>query len=178
MTLADKIVVLRAGIVEQVGTPLTLYDDPDNLFVAGFIGSPRMNFLSGAVRGRDGARAQVQLTSFGDVTIAVPLTGDLPIGKAVTVGIRPGAFCRGRTRQPAAHRRRGRASRRCLVHPRRVGRGRAHGAGNAGRTRSTSGFGVQCRLQRGQGTGVRSGYERPAAIALRSCGLFKPGSLE
>ncbi|HBF28252.1 MAG TPA: ABC transporter ATP-binding protein, partial [Rhizobium sp.] len=40
MTLADKIVVLRAGKVEQVGTPLSLYDDPDNMFVAGFIGSP------------------------------------------------------------------------------------------------------------------------------------------
>jgi lactose/L-arabinose transport system ATP-binding protein len=45
MTLADKIVVLRAGRVEQVGAPLDLYNDPDNAFVAGFIGSPRMNFL-------------------------------------------------------------------------------------------------------------------------------------
>ena len=45
MTLADRIVVLRAGRIEQVGTPLELYNSPDNLFVAGFIGSPRMNFL-------------------------------------------------------------------------------------------------------------------------------------
>ena len=45
MTLADRIVVLRAGEIEQVGTPLELYDDPANLFVAGFIGSPKMNFL-------------------------------------------------------------------------------------------------------------------------------------
>jgi len=45
MTLADKIVVLRAGRVEQVGTPMQLYNDPDNVFVAGFIGSPAMNFL-------------------------------------------------------------------------------------------------------------------------------------
>ena len=47
MTLADNIVVLRGGKIEQVGSPDTLYDDPANLFVAGFIGSPRMNFLRG-----------------------------------------------------------------------------------------------------------------------------------
>ncbi len=51
MTLADRIVVLKAGVVEQIGTPLELYNEPQNLFVAGFIGSPRMNFLSGAVTG-------------------------------------------------------------------------------------------------------------------------------
>lgn len=47
MTLADKIVVLRAGKIEQIGSPAELYDDPDNTFVAGFIGSPKMNFLKG-----------------------------------------------------------------------------------------------------------------------------------
>ena len=51
MTLADKIVVLRAGNIEQIGKPLELYDDPDNRFVAGFIGSPKMNFLNGSVAG-------------------------------------------------------------------------------------------------------------------------------
>jgi len=55
MTLADKIVVLRAGRVEQVGAPLDLYNDPDNAFVAGFIGSPRMNFLPAGGRGPAGA---------------------------------------------------------------------------------------------------------------------------
>ena len=49
MTLADKIVVLRAGKIEQVGAPLDLYNDPDNRFVAGFIGSPAMNFFDGTV---------------------------------------------------------------------------------------------------------------------------------
>jgi multiple sugar transport system ATP-binding protein len=49
MTMADKIVVLQAGVVEQVGSPLQLYSNPCNLFVAGFIGSPKMNFRSGAV---------------------------------------------------------------------------------------------------------------------------------
>lgn len=53
MTLADKIVVLRAGIIEQVGAPMDLYHDPDNKFVAGFIGSPSMNFVSGRVVGGD-----------------------------------------------------------------------------------------------------------------------------
>ncbi len=51
MTLADKIVVLRDGRVEQIGAPMDLYNDPDNLFVAGFIGSPAMNFLPGAAVG-------------------------------------------------------------------------------------------------------------------------------
>ena len=50
MTMADKIVVMHDGIVEQIGTPLDLYDKPDNLFVAGFIGSPAMNFLKGQIK--------------------------------------------------------------------------------------------------------------------------------
>ena len=48
MTMADKIVVLHAGVIEQVGSPLELYHEPRNLFVAGFIGSPKMNFMTGA----------------------------------------------------------------------------------------------------------------------------------
>jgi multiple sugar transport system ATP-binding protein len=54
MTLADKIVVLRAGVVEQTGTPMELYNNPDNTFVAGFIGSPQMNFLKSAALGHPG----------------------------------------------------------------------------------------------------------------------------
>ena len=50
MTMADQIVVMHDGIVEQVGTPLDLYDRPANRFVAGFIGSPAMNFIDGTVR--------------------------------------------------------------------------------------------------------------------------------
>ncbi|MDT1064336.1 ABC transporter ATP-binding protein [Paracoccus sp. CPCC 101403] len=57
MTMADKIVVLRAGRVEQVGSPLELYRSPANRFVAGFIGSPNMNFLEGEVAARHGAHA-------------------------------------------------------------------------------------------------------------------------
>src|SRR5207237_1242769 len=60
MTMADQIVVMREGIVEQRGGPLELYDHPVNLFVAGFIGSPAMNFLPGTLRRANGG-AQVEL---------------------------------------------------------------------------------------------------------------------
>ena len=83
MTLADKIVVLRAGVIEQVGSPMDLYSDPDNKFVAGFIGSPAMNFLEGVVRG-----GKVVIPSLSNreasTTVALPAEG----GKIV-VGVRP-----------------------------------------------------------------------------------------
>ena len=60
MTLADRIVVLRAGIIEQVGSPLDLYNHPANLFVAGFIGSPRMNFLAAEAEAGDNGQSQDQ----------------------------------------------------------------------------------------------------------------------
>ena len=69
MTMADKIVVLQAGVIEQVGTPLQLYHHPANLFVAGFIGSPRMNFLKGRVARIDGTGVAVDLP--GGARIAV-----------------------------------------------------------------------------------------------------------
>ena len=83
MTLADRIVVLQAGRIEQVGTPLDLYNRPDNLFVAGFIGSPRMNLLPGTV-----ARAGVVTVGEGGHEIACE-TGALASGAAVTLGVRP-----------------------------------------------------------------------------------------
>jgi lactose/L-arabinose transport system ATP-binding protein len=83
MTLADKIVVLRAGRVEQVGSPMQLYEDPDNKFVAGFIGSPSMNFIEGVVEG-DGLR----VPSLGNRLIEAPVA--LPAeGKPVHLGLRP-----------------------------------------------------------------------------------------
>ena len=63
MTMADKIVVLQGGIIEQAGTPLEFYHHPRNLFVAGFIGSPKMNFLPAKVTGIDEAGTTVQLAS-------------------------------------------------------------------------------------------------------------------
>jgi len=83
MTLADKIVVLRAGRVEQVGRPLDLYHDPDNRFVAGFIGSPAMNFV-GAVT-ENGA---VSAPGLGPAS--VPTSVALPgSGEKVSLGLRP-----------------------------------------------------------------------------------------
>ncbi len=83
MTLADKIVVLRAGKIEQVGAPMHLYKDPDNKFVAGFIGSPSMNFVDGTVV--DGG---VQVPALSNTVIPTPV--NLPAaGSAVIVGLRP-----------------------------------------------------------------------------------------
>ncbi|WP_018608571.1 ABC transporter ATP-binding protein [Uliginosibacterium gangwonense] len=93
MTLADKIVVLRAGLVEQVGAPLELYDNPANTFVAGFIGSPRMNFFNGRVKDNDGTHCQVELADFGGAAVTIPLKGTMPEeGKEVSLGIRPEHF--------------------------------------------------------------------------------------
>ncbi len=83
MTLADKIVVLRKGKVEQVGKPLELYHNPDNRFVAGFIGSPAMNFIAGKVEGA-GKVAVAGLS--GNVEASVALPG---AGAKVEVGLRP-----------------------------------------------------------------------------------------
>jgi multiple sugar transport system ATP-binding protein len=85
MTMADKIVVMNGGKVEQTGTPLGLYDDPANLFVAGFIGSPAMNFLSGKLA-RDGAQRLVTLVNGSQLPVPGLALGD---GHAVTLGVRP-----------------------------------------------------------------------------------------
>ncbi|HXV31377.1 MAG TPA: sn-glycerol-3-phosphate ABC transporter ATP-binding protein UgpC [Sinorhizobium sp.] len=90
MTLADKIVVMRGGVVEQVGSPLDLYDDPANLFVAGFIGSPKMNFLKGVIE-TEGGQAYARLTDHGDAKIPVRLQAAAQ-GASVTIGIRPEHF--------------------------------------------------------------------------------------
>ena len=93
MTLADKIVVLRSGKVEQVGSPLHLYDDPDNSFVAGFIGSPRMNFLPAVVEASDGETLTVRLTDMGEVTVPMKIKSPHPAkGAKLSLGIRPEHF--------------------------------------------------------------------------------------
>ncbi|NEX64724.1 ABC transporter ATP-binding protein [Noviherbaspirillum galbum] len=92
MTMGDRIVVMRDGVVEQQGKPLELYDHPANLFVAGFIGSPAMNFLSGTLA-QDGAGAMVELADGSRVP--APLRANRPgtlspmAGKRVTYGVRP-----------------------------------------------------------------------------------------
>ncbi|MCF3641776.1 sn-glycerol-3-phosphate ABC transporter ATP-binding protein UgpC [Rhizobium sp. TRM95111] len=93
MTLADKIVVLRAGEVEQVGAPLDLYDDPANTFVAGFIGSPRMNFLKASVISAEAGCVTVSLVNqpTAKLTLAVA-SGTVKAGDEVSVGVRPEHF--------------------------------------------------------------------------------------
>ncbi|MGX7705324.1 ABC transporter ATP-binding protein [Methylobacterium sp. Gmos1] len=91
MTMADKIVVLQAGRIEQVGSPLELYHHPANLFVAGFIGSPRMNLLPVQATGADPAGVRVVLPGGGEVVVPVEAARAAP-GTRVTLGIRPEAL--------------------------------------------------------------------------------------
>ena len=86
MTLADRIVVMQAGVIEQVGSPLELYDRPNSLFVAGFIGSPPMNFISGVVE----AGAAPSLKTAQGTFVPLPQgLKDLSVGQEVVFGIRP-----------------------------------------------------------------------------------------
>ncbi|UXS03337.1 ABC transporter ATP-binding protein [Agrobacterium tumefaciens] len=92
MTLADKIVVLRSGNIEQVGAPLDLYDDPTNRFVAGFVGSPKMNFLDATVIASGMNDATVALTSDPTVRLSLAVESPIPEGTKVALGIRPEHF--------------------------------------------------------------------------------------
>ena len=89
MTMADKIVVMHDGIVEQIGSPLELYDRPANLFVAGFIGSPAMNFIPGVLRPHNGS--SVVDIAEGIRLAAAPLPS-LPAEQQVIYGVRPEHF--------------------------------------------------------------------------------------
>ncbi|MGL3104499.1 ABC transporter ATP-binding protein [Bradyrhizobium sp. BR 1432] len=86
MTMADKIVVLHAGLVEQVGTPLDLYNNPANRFVAGFIGSPKMNFLNATLRNPTGSAATINVADEA-IHLSRPVGGSE--GSPLTVGVRP-----------------------------------------------------------------------------------------
>jgi multiple sugar transport system ATP-binding protein len=88
MTLADRIVVLNVGRVEQVGTPLDVYHRPRTLFAAGFLGSPKMNFLRGTVTEIGAHRVVVGLEGGGSAAAHVE-PGGLTTGETVTLGIRP-----------------------------------------------------------------------------------------
>jgi multiple sugar transport system ATP-binding protein len=88
MTLADRIVVLSAGKIEQVGTPLELYDHPANLFVAGFIGSPKMNFIQAEVVEASAGHALVRLVNGAQIRCDVDASHARP-GDKVTLGVRP-----------------------------------------------------------------------------------------
>ncbi|MGB1156647.1 MAG: ABC transporter ATP-binding protein [Alphaproteobacteria bacterium] len=87
MTMADKIAVMRAGIIEQYGTPLDLYNFPANTFVAGFIGSPRMNFISGTITARDDKTVTLALTGDHRVALDASRFGGV-VGDGVEMGVR------------------------------------------------------------------------------------------
>ncbi|MHA6298289.1 ABC transporter ATP-binding protein [Devosia sp. CAU 1758] len=91
MTLADKIVVLNGGVVQQVGSPLELYHRPANLFVAGFIGSPKMNFVEVMVDAAD--KGSIRISSPTMRAISVPIAGGgQKAGDTLTLGVRPYDF--------------------------------------------------------------------------------------
>ncbi|QUS37261.1 ABC transporter ATP-binding protein [Falsirhodobacter algicola] len=87
MTMADKIVVLRDGRIEQVGSPLELFHHPDNRFVAGFLGSPKMNFIPATVvqAGASGITVAVE----GGAPMRLPVHGIAQPGEVVEIGLRP-----------------------------------------------------------------------------------------
>jgi lactose/L-arabinose transport system ATP-binding protein len=87
MTLADKMVVMNGGVVQQCGRPLDLYDDPDNMFVAGFIGSPRMNFAKANVVERRSDSITVEGPGIGRTTL--PFRGFGAAAGLVNLGVRP-----------------------------------------------------------------------------------------
>ena len=89
MTMADKIVVLREGYVEQVGAPLDLYHKPANIFVAGFIGSPAMNFMDGKVSGISEKAVELELNSHLKVQVPCQPGDQINTGSSVKAGVRP-----------------------------------------------------------------------------------------
>jgi multiple sugar transport system ATP-binding protein len=92
MTMADKIVVLNKGHIEQIGRPLDLYHYPRNLFVAGFIGSPAMNFFEGRIAGRSERGVEVALGEGRRATVRCKPDGKAADGAPVTLGVRPEAL--------------------------------------------------------------------------------------
>ena len=88
MTMADKIVVLSAGQIEQVGSPLELYHRPKNLFVAGFIGSPKMNFLKATASPAADGKISVALPGGGSIVLAAS-GAKVSANQPVTLGVRP-----------------------------------------------------------------------------------------
>jgi multiple sugar transport system ATP-binding protein len=92
MTMASRIVVLNQGIIEQVGSPLELYRNPDNLFVAGFLGAPRMNFLGVTIDAVSGRDVTVSAPGLSPLTVELAQPATLAKGVALTLGVRPEAI--------------------------------------------------------------------------------------
>ena len=98
MTMADRIVVMHDGRIEQIGTPLELYDQPDNLFVAQFIGSPAMNVVNGTLRRGNGA---AYVEADGRHALAARRGAPGADGQAVAYGVRPSDLTLGERRAAA-----------------------------------------------------------------------------
>jgi multiple sugar transport system ATP-binding protein len=99
MTLADRIVLMRDGLIEQQGAPLELFERPATTFVAGFLGSPKMNFLKGQLAANEGSLG----IDFGDRFMPLPATkevGERVAGRAVLLGLRPEHLSRARGESP------------------------------------------------------------------------------
>ena len=95
MTMGDRIVVMKDGLIQQVADPISLYDNPVNMFVAGFIGSPPMNFFHGTIEQRDGATWFTEEVSGSGAAFSLPLSERIAagvaghVGKPVVFGVRP-----------------------------------------------------------------------------------------
>ena len=88
MTLADKIVVLRDGLVQQIGAPMDLYHNPSNLFVAGFLGAPSMNFINVTVKALQGDKLLVTAPGLNDIQVSGK-RGPFTVGQTAILGLRP-----------------------------------------------------------------------------------------
>ncbi|HSS86079.1 MAG TPA: sn-glycerol-3-phosphate import ATP-binding protein UgpC [Reyranella sp.] len=88
MTMADRLIVMNAGSADQIGTPMDVYDRPASVFVAGFIGSPAMNFLAAKV-GQEGRSVDLAGTGTASISLPLPRPTSAPAGTAVALGIRP-----------------------------------------------------------------------------------------
>ena len=88
MTLANDIVVLDQGIVSQKGSPMNLYNNPDNLFVGGFIGSPKMNFIDSKILSKSSKSSEVDIMGTGKLNVP-KISDNTQEGDSIKIGIRP-----------------------------------------------------------------------------------------
>jgi multiple sugar transport system ATP-binding protein len=88
LTLADRIAVMKSGVIQQLADPMTIYNMPENLFVAGFIGSPSMNFFRGEIKDK-GGRKVIEINGVDFAMDAYPARGPLAAGRKVVLGVRP-----------------------------------------------------------------------------------------
>ena len=88
LTLADRIAVMKSGVIQQLADPMTIYNMPENLFVAGFIGSPSMNFFRGEIKDK-GGRKVIEINGVDFAMDAYPARGPMEAGRKVVLGVRP-----------------------------------------------------------------------------------------